>query len=219
MTLQSSFTDTLSTEDQNTWHKSNWSNGGYFVNTWGDLNVSFPGSEMVLTLEPESSGTTPELAISGEYSTNLKCSYGFYRARLKASSVPGTITGFFTYTGGDTNHDEIDIEIKGDTPDKLQLNYWTNGVEHPIVFDLHFDASLEFHDYGFNWTPSGIDWFVDNRLIHSENGTNGPIPNTPGQLFFNYWGVQNTSGWSSDYDPLTPASSVSVKNVSFLEYN
>lgn len=215
MTLQTSFTDNLISENGSNWHKSDWSNGGYFVNTWNSNNVTFSQEGMTLTLEPDLDANTNEFAVSGEYSTNLKCGYGFFKARIKASATPGTITGFFTYTGGDTNHDEIDFEIKGDSPSLLQINYWTDGTEHPIVIDLGFDASVEFHDYAFNWTPSGIDWFVDNRLIHSENGSNGAIPNTPGQLFFNYWGVTNTSGWSTDYDPLTPASTVSIKNFTY----
>ncbi len=87
--------------------------------------------------------------VSGEHCSWQTYGWGTYSARLKASRTPGTLSALFTYTGPSdgTQHDEIDVEIKGDDPTKVSLNYWTNGVEHPTVIHLGLDASLDLHDY------------------------------------------------------------------------
>ncbi|WP_343411109.1 family 16 glycosylhydrolase [Candidatus Amarolinea dominans] len=73
-----------------------------------------------------------------------------FRSADQASDVPGTVTAFFTYTGPNDNNpnDEIDIEILGRDPTRLQVNYFTQGVGgHETWIDLGFDAAAAFHTY------------------------------------------------------------------------
>lgn len=212
-----SFNDELTFFDTSRWQAANWSNWGYFVNGWHPNQLSFVNGRMEIKLQADTAGLTGEPAVSGEYRTNATYKYGLYKARLIASATPGTITAFFTYAGSDTGkpHDEIDIELKGDDLTKMQVNYWTNGVEHPTLIDLGFNASAAYHDYAFHWTATGIDWFVDGKLVHSENGSRGALPVTPGQIILNYWGTIYTWPWSTDYIVSSPPSVMSVENVSF----
>lgn len=63
------------------------------------------------------------------------------------------------------NHDEIDIEFLGTTPDKpytLQTNVYIRGsgdgnlIGREMKFHLWFDPTRDYHDYAILWTPSEI---------------------------------------------------------------
>src|SRR6056297_1874685 len=50
----------------------------------------------------------------------------------------------------------------------------------PILIDLGFDASEDFHNYAIEWEPYEIRWFVDGGLIHvRKHGYPTPVPNLP----------------------------------------
>jgi len=188
------YSDPFSALNASLWQSSNWANGGVFRNSWSPAQVQSVGGDLVITLAGN---------VSGEYSTLETSHYGYYETRLQASGEPGTVNGFFTYTGpGDgTQHHEIDVEILGDDPRQVQVNYWTNGVEHPTTINLGFDASLAKHTYAFDWRADCIIWYVDGVEIHRENGSNGPLTSLPGKVMVNLWATQNSNGWSSDgYD-------------------
>lgn len=205
------FADPLTVADAVLWSKSDgWGNGGVFKSVWSANQINFAAGQMAITLSADG-------AQSGEYRSHAAYGFGRYETTLQASGTAGTITGFFTYTGPSegTQHHEIDIEIKGDDPTKLQVNYWTNGVEHPVTINLGFDASQGMHTYAFDWQPNKIDWYVDNVLIHSEVGSNGALPTLPGKLMLNLWATQNAGGWSSDYLPAANPTTVNVESISY----
>lgn len=212
-----SFDDEMLNFDTSRWHAANWNNEGYFLNGWHPHQLTFPDGRLRITLEADTQGLTGKSSVSGEYRTNASYGYGLYKARLIASNTPGTITAFFTYTGWaeGTRHDEIDVEIKGDDPRKVSLNYWSDGVEHPTVVDLGFDASAAYHDYAFRWTPTSLQWFVDDRLVHEENGSRGPLPEVPGRIMLNLWGATGAEPWSSSYRVTAMPSQAAVDRVSF----
>ncbi|NML16399.1 family 16 glycosylhydrolase [Azohydromonas caseinilytica] len=212
-----SFSDELLSLDSSRWQAAQWNNGSYFLNGWHPDQLDFAEGRLRLTLEADVLGLTGLSCVSGEYRTLSAYGHGLYQARLKASGTPGTITGFFTYTGPaeGTQHDEIDIEIKGDDPWKLQVNYWTDDAEHPTVIDLGFDASAGYHDYAFRWTGERIQWFVDGRLVHEEDGRRGPLPQVAGRLMLNLWGATGAEPWSSSYQVSGTPSEVLVERVAF----
>jgi hypothetical protein len=43
----------------------------------------------------------------------------------------------------------------------------------PVLIDLEFDASVDFHRYAIEWNPSGIRCFVDGELVFTRTGRNG----------------------------------------------
>ncbi|WP_119153234.1 family 16 glycosylhydrolase [Caldimonas tepidiphila] len=216
-TSTTSFVDEMLSFDSSRWQAAHWNNGGYFLNGWHPNQLSFQDGHLRITLEADSQNLTGKSCVSGEYRTQDSYGYGLYKARLIASNVPGTITAFFTYTGPaeGTRHDEIDVEIKGDDPRKLSVNYWTDGVEHPTVIDLGFDASADYHDYAFRWTPSSIQWFVDDRLVHEEKGARGPLPEVPGRIMLSLWGATGAEPWSSTYQVTGTPSLASAERVGF----
>lgn len=212
-----SFSDDFNALDATRWRVSNWSVGGYFLNAWHPGQLSFQAGRLVLKLQADVAGVSGKSAVSGEYTTVNAYKYGVYKARLKVPKTPGTIAGFFTYTGPveGTQHDEIDVEIKGDDPTWMQVNYWYNNVEHPTLLKLDFDASAGEHEYAFRWSNRSIQWYVDDKLIHEEDGRRGPLPVTPGKIILNHWGTVGTMPWSTDYVVSTTPSVMTVDRVSF----
>jgi Ca2+-binding RTX toxin-like protein len=97
----------------------------------------------------------------------------------------------------------------------MQVNYWTNGVEHPFVIDLGFDASMAFHTYGFLWQADKIEWYLDGQLVHTEDGTNGALPTHPGKIITNLWGTSGAGVWSSDYDVSNGDAELEVTHIHY----
>ena len=128
---------------------------------------------------------------AGEARTQNYYGYGDYFVKMKPSANPGTASTFFTCTGPydtkyvlDENgkavinedgtimmtenpHDEIDIEFLGKDTTKVQFNFFVNGKGgNEYMYDLGFDASKEFHEYGFRWTEDSITWFIDGKPVY-----------------------------------------------------
>lgn len=213
VTVGDTFFEPLDGYDTAMWHKADgWSNGSEFNAGWRADHVTFASGSMSLRLDdvPCPSGCSNKPYASGEYRTNKYYGYGKFETRMKAVRRSGVVTSFFTYTGPSdgTQWHEIDVEILGKDPTKMQTNYFTNGVGgHETVIDLGFDASLASHNYAFVWTPTSIKWYVDDVLVHTETGSRGPLPSLPGRIMVNLWPGINVDSWLGPFSypgsPLT----------------
>jgi beta-glucanase (GH16 family) len=195
--------------DASIWQKASWINGAPFYNAWCPEQIDFNNSLVTLTLmQKDCQGLTHA---SGEYRTFDTFKYGRYSVRFQASDINGTISSFFTYTGPSqgSEWDEIDIEILGKDPTKIQLNYWRNGNEHPVLRDLGFDASEGMHEYSFVWHQEYIKWYVDGVEIYSvyENhkADNDSLPINAGKIIINLWAATGIESWSGSYEDNTTA--------------
>ena len=174
---------------------------------------------------------------AGEARTQNYYGYGDYFVKMKPSANPGTASTFFTCTGPydtkyvlDENgkavinedgtimmtenpHDEIDIEFLGKDTTKVQFNFFVNGKGgNEYMYDLGFDATEEFHEYGFRWAEDSITWFIDGKPVYKvttdktvEEAENVRIvevlPKTAGRLLMNYWcGNEEAEGWMGKYE-------------------
>lgn len=191
------------------WMRADWWNGLPFESAWCPEQAEI--SEGMLVLSLAEALCHDRNVSSGEYRTLGTYGYGRYEARLKAASGSGVISSFFLYTGPSegTEWDEIDFEVLGKDPTKLQVNYWRDGHEHPHAVDLGFDASADFHIYRFEWLPRTLRWFVDDRLVHEvyENGLNDhdSLPVHPGKIMLNLWAATGVDAWSGVYGGATPS--------------
>ncbi len=137
-----------------------------------------------------------------DYSAASICSrdqylFGKFEATIKASNVPGIITGFFLHR--DSPRQEIDIEIAGHRPNQLIANVFYNPGDEganfdygyrgaPSIIDLGFDASKTSHRYTIEWSPCEIIWRVDGHLVHRRViWEPTPIPHLPMTLHINSW--------------------------------
>lgn len=177
------------------WEKADWPNRGVFNCVWKPENVHFSGGIMTLRLERTENGEFPYA--SGEYRSAQEYKYGKFHVRMKAVSGAGLVSSFFVYTGrhGVNSHHEIDIEILGSNTRQAQLTYYIEGsVGIKKIVDLPFDASEDFHEYGFEWTKTHIEWFVDGNSVLKTEG--GRMPYMPCKIMMNLWpGTKEASGW------------------------
>lgn len=165
------------------------------------LNVEFDGvGGATLHVRREELGVREYSA--GALSSHANFLFGRFESTFQASNVPGVITGFFLHRN--SPHQEIDIEIAGNVPNRLLVNVFYNPGDEGAQFDygyrgapsqieLGFDASKGMHRYAIEWTPCEIRWWVDDCLVHRRvlwNPT--PIPHLPMKLHVNTWPSRST---------------------------
>ncbi len=153
------------------------------------------GIGAVLTVKRESLGVRDYSAAC--ISSRDRFLFGRFEAYLKATKVPGIVTGFFLHR--DSPRQEIDVEIVGRRSDRLLVNVFYNPGGEGASFDygyrgspswieLGFDASESVHRYAIEWDPCQIRWLVDEHLIHERtNWDPTPIPQLPMTLHVNNW--------------------------------
>jgi GR25 family glycosyltransferase involved in LPS biosynthesis len=134
---------------------------------------------------------------SAAISSRAKFLHGRFEAVLRPPRVPGTVTGLFLHR--DSPRQEIDIELVGKRPRQMLTNvYYNPGGEGarfdfgyrgtPVLIDLGFDATEEFHSYAIEWSPNQLRWYVDGCLVHRRaNWAPTPIPHLPMQFHLNLW--------------------------------
>lgn len=193
-----------------------WTNGNPFNVQWTANNVAYEKGVAKLTISDNPDGSSDAFTeyFGGEMRTYQYFGYGDYEVRMKPAKKAGTASTFFTCTGNyDTNPhtgkpnpwDEIDIEFLGQDTTKVQFNYYVNGKGgHEYMYDLGFDASEDFHTYGFRWAEDYITWFVDGKPVYRVDGSeSNPMPSTAGRMLMNYWcGAPAAENWMGKYsDP------------------
>ena len=160
---------------------------------WSNKAVKVENGSLNLSLFKEN-----ERVYGAEYrSMANNFHYGYYATKMKAANCSGVISSFFTYANNPT-WDEIDIEILGKDMTTVQFNYYTGGEGgHEYLYHLGFDASLDFHEYGFEWLQDSITWYVDGKMVHK--ATNN-IPSHPQSLMMNLWNCAGKNDWCGAFD-------------------
>lgn len=192
-----------------------WGNGGVFNTWWSADCVTYGEKTAKLSIKPNTDPENEDAEkydyLGGEMRTYGYYGYGDYQVRMKPAKKDGTASTFFVCTGEyDLNPitneknpwDEIDIEFLGQDTTKVQFNYFVNGVGgHEHMHDLGFDASEEFHNYGFRWAEDYITWFVDDKPVYRVEASEGkPMPAASGRILTNYWcGTDEAKGWMGSY--------------------
>ncbi len=193
-----------------------WTNGGMFNCTWKTENCTFENESMQLTINELMPDMVTPVYTGGEFRSHDFYSFGYYEVSMKPIKNDGVVSSFFTYTGPSDNNpwDEIDIEFLGKNTSIVQFNYFTNGKgQHEHIYELGFDASEDFHTYGFYWEADKITWYVDGVEVYSATED---IPQTPSKIMMNVWNGINVDGWLKPYDGTVPISA-EYKYVDFRE--
>ena len=193
-----------------------YGNGSVFNVEWNTENVTYEDglAKMSISEVPETA-TSDYPYYGAELRTSMWYHYGFYSVSMKPSKDSGTASTFFTYTGpyGEYDEegnlhpwDEIDIEFLGKDTTKVQFNYYVNGTGgHEYMYDLGFDASEDYHTYGFLWEEDAITWYVDGEPVYQvtsedEKPKTEGLPSTPGRIMLNHWcGTEDAEAWMGEY--------------------
>ena len=180
-----------------------------------------------LTLHKERSGVR-------DYTSASICSrqrflYGRFEVEIRPANAPGVVTGVFLHRN--SPRQEIDIEFLGKDTNNMLLNvYYNPGNEGarfeygyrgtPVLINLGFNASNDFHRYTVEWCPTAIRWFVDDRLVHERfNWEPTPVPHLPMQFQVNLWPSRSVELAGRLLDRKLPVSSAirAIHLKAFLE--
>jgi hypothetical protein len=89
---------------------------------------------------------------------------------------------------------ETDIEIRTGDPTHV---HFTNQQTHPSIGETTYavpapdDMTSAFHEYRYDWLPTGTNFYIDGVLIMSINRN---VPSTAGWLMWNSW--SNGFAWT-----------------------
>lgn len=174
-------------------YANGYKNGLPFDCTWSRNAIQVENGTLNLNLYKQNN-----IIYGAEYRSKAATfHYGYYATRMKAADCSGVVSSFFTYTNNPV-WDEIDIEFLGKDMTSVQFNYYTNGVGgHEYVYNLGYDASKSFHEYGFDWKEDRIDWYVDGIKVYTHTED---IPSHPQQLMMNLWNCTGKDGWTGPFD-------------------
>jgi hypothetical protein len=186
-----------------------WSDGGLAEGQvrFIESQITFAGGNMLLTTariaQPtsmsyaENSTIGPEPLSSGEFRTKYNnYRYGWYEARYRPPTSSGNfISTLFTFRTPKTiAWREIDNELTANGLNVLGTNvYWqNNGGNYSCDFADQLNVTLggitnlqsDFHIYAFEWTPTAINWYVDDmtRPVRTKTATD-IVENCPGSTF------------------------------------
>src|SRR5512140_648022 len=123
-----------------------------------------------------------------EYRTKASYLYGRFEARSRAIGREGTLSSFFTYNDDypNTEWNEIDIEVLGRYADDIQFNTITPGqTNHVSHRYLPFNPAVDYHVYGFEWTPDYVAWFVDSIEVCRQTGPHIATLTIPQKIMMN----------------------------------
>ncbi|XP_028808106.1 xyloglucan endotransglucosylase/hydrolase protein 31 [Neltuma alba] len=171
-----------------------------FRNLWGPQHQRLDQGSLTIWLDSKSGSGFKSLQSyqSGYFGAAIKLQPGY---------TAGVITSFYLSNNQDHpgNHDEIDIEFLGTTPDKpyvLQTNVYIRGsgdgniIGRELRFHLWFDPTEDFHNYAILWKPSEIIFLVDDIPIRRYPRKNdATYPTRPMYVYGSIW---DASSWATE---------------------
>ncbi|MCC7233753.1 MAG: glycoside hydrolase family 16 protein [Bryobacterales bacterium] len=159
-------------------------------------NVSVSGGQLIILLKKEQH--RGKEFTGGGIISRQRFRHGYYEARVKMHGGAGwhqSVWAMYASDGSTTYPEQMRTEIDGmefdsdivwkghmglirwEGPGKSSSRSCTPGVYRGA---LGFDASAGFHDYGFEWTPKEVKFYLDGDLRcvlphPSESGDEGAI--------------------------------------------
>lgn len=128
--------------------------------------------------------------------------YGYFEMRAKGAGNPNNVCGFWMIGFEDLPHRSAEIcpfELKGwhVHNDMCTIGFGLHPFGDPHIEEEFFENEFsidptEFHIYAVNWTEEGIDFFIDNRLIHSSKQS----PRYPMQMMLNIYEIPSQESGS-----------------------
>jgi len=138
-----------------------------------------------------------------EYRTIDEFKYGRFDVRFKPANREGVVSSFFTFHEFSTSTadwGELDVEIVGRYKNNVQFNaitpYQTFHIRSNYV---EFDPYIEFHEYGFEWTPDYVAWFIDGEEVFRQTGEHVATLIHPQTIMMNIWNPIYTN-WVGYFD-------------------
>jgi hypothetical protein len=143
-------------------------------------NVSLGGGMLRLALRKEKAGPLDYTA--GGIISKQTFRYGYYESRIRMPKGRGWHTSFWMMQNGpkpgrDDRFQEIDVcEQDSNNRNEFSANWHSYG---PHVSFGHKriatpDLAADFHVYGAEFTPQGVRFYFDDRLVHTIDASAAP---------------------------------------------
>lgn len=136
--------------------------------------------------------------------------YGYFEIRAKGTRDPNNLFAFWMIGFEDLPHRSAEIcpfELKGWNvgADKSTIGFGLHPFGDPEIKEEFFEREFQmdttkFHIYAVNWTPSGVEFYLDNELIH----TSQQSPQYPMQLMINIYEIPSEKSGSTQA-PIYPS--------------
>ena len=174
----------------------NWQIAGPWVGTGGNTlqpqNVTFtdtfPGETntgfMNLTIPAGQPLRGAELQSLDGYS------YGYYEVRMMPSDVSGGVASFFLIGAPDYRQPEFDIEFLLNAEN--QVTFTNHPGSGTTFYNLSFDPTASFHEYGILWTLNAngtatISNTIDDIIVRTETSASFVQPPQGEFIMMNAW--------------------------------
>ena len=114
--------------------------------------------------------------------------YGKFEARYQPAQGEGLVSSFFVYNDDYPNTPwvEIDIELLGRFPRVVDMNTITN-TSHLRTHFNPFNTHLDFFEYGFEWTPDYVAWFINGEEVYRQTADHVEDLNHSAKIMMNIW--------------------------------
>ena len=114
--------------------------------------------------------------------------YGKFEVCYKPAQGEGLVSSFFTYNDDHPNTpwNEIDIELLGRFPNVVDMNVITN-TSHLRTHFTTLDTHIDFNEYGFEWTPDYVAWFINGEEVYRQTDEHIADLTHPSKLMMNIW--------------------------------
>lgn len=210
-----SFVEDFDRLDTKSWYVSDgWNNGAHQNCTWSKRQVKVENGVLDLTFEKRQSGEREFTC--GEIQTRKRYGYGTYEVRMKTANGSGLNSAFFTYIGPTDKkpHDEIDFEVLGKDPGKVQLNQYISakGGNEKLV-DVPGGANSAFNDYAFVWEKDRLRYYLNGQMVHEVTDAT-KLPVNAQKIFLSLWGTDTLSDWMGKFS-VTGPTTMQVDRVAF----
>lgn len=149
-------------------------------------NAKVEGGRLVLSITNDSApaspmpNETPKPYSAAEVRTRVPFLYGRFRTRARFASGNGVVSAFwgfydhYSMSSGSTVENQIVIESGiASRSSEPELRYAFDvpvDKPEPRSYFPGFDPSADFHEVGFDWTPSEVTFFVDGRAELAVSG-------------------------------------------------
>jgi beta-glucanase (GH16 family) len=104
------------------------------------------------------------------------------------------VSSLFSFKDNSTTFwNEIDIEYLGNQPTGVQYNIITSPMGssvltyQPSFNNLGFSPFADFHNYGFEWTPTEVRFYVDGVRRYTDTRNVSARLTQPARLRMNCW--------------------------------
>jgi beta-glucanase (GH16 family) len=197
------FIDRFTGIDTERWRIADgWDNGAWVENDLRREALRITPEGLTISLAPNPPGAGKPYS-SGELQSQETYRYGYFEARMRLPRGEGLVVGLFTFVRpeGNSTWEEIDIEFLGRRTDVMEATYHVHGRSVKETIALGFDASEDFHSYGFEWTADAIRWYVDGRMVHEARDERVARMTRAQRLYLNLWNSAGLHEWVGRIDP------------------